>query len=81
MNQKTFIKSLDVNNNLPTLISTDVATPHHHPRAAMCNGLQKNEILLFVKSPLFMGEVETPTFFSLKIPCNLKILMIYTSRQ
>ena len=38
------IKSLDINKTLPTLISTDLATPLRHPRAATYNSWQDIEI-------------------------------------
>ena len=47
-----FIKSLDINNTLPTLISMDVANPPRRPRAATCNISRQIEIFLFVKYPL-----------------------------
>ena len=55
MTKKTlFIKLFDINKTLPTLISTDVATPSRHPRAAMCNSLGEIDICLFLKPPLIL---------------------------
>ena len=50
-NQKTLIKSLDINETLPTLIGMDMETPPSHPREATCNSLQEIEICLFVNPP------------------------------
>ena len=41
-----FIKSLDINKTLTTLVNTDVVIPPHHPRAATCNSSQAIEICL-----------------------------------
>ena len=52
MKKKPFIKSLDINKTMPTLIRMDVATPPHQPCAATCNTSQEIEICLGVKSPV-----------------------------
>ena len=44
-----FIKSLDRNKTLPTLIITDVANPRCHTCAARCNSQQEIDICMFVE--------------------------------
>ena len=52
MTKKLSIISLDINKTLPTLISTDVATPPSSWGTTTCNSSQEIDIFLFVKSPL-----------------------------
>ena len=51
-----FIKSLDINKILPTLISTDMATPPRQPRAATYNSLREIKISLCVKPPVSLSS-------------------------
>ena len=50
----TFIKLLDINKTLPTLIRTYVATPPRHPCSATCNSLREIEICLFSRYPILV---------------------------